>query len=178
MINFIFFGLDGPAFPPPDKLKLHMVTTSFSWFMRLFHFFPVLAICTYEVTASIYTSWSLGIANLVYSTWSFVYFHPHRRCFCEGCCAWKTFCDMHSEKETTWKKEYIYIFFLMRIYIIRWGKASIPEFSWISLRNWQPQSTTPHCHPEDPGNFTSRHYMVSHSKSRILHKCLNCVVAI
>lgn len=145
MINFIFFGLDGPAFPPPDKLKLHMVTTSFSWFMRLFHFFPVLAICTYEVTASIYTSWSLGIANLVYSTWSFVYFHPHRRCFCEGCCAWKTFCDMHSEKETTWKKEYIYIFFNADIY-----NSLRESFHTRILLNFSAQLATPVYHTTLP----------------------------
>ena len=67
MINFIFFGLDGPAFPPPDKLKLHMVTTSFSSFMRLFHFFPVLAICTYEVTASIqFEVWGLPIWSILH----------------------------------------------------------------------------------------------------------------
>lgn len=67
MINFIFFGLDGPAFPPPDKLKLYMVTTSFSWFMRLFHFFPVLAICTYEVTASIqFEVWGLPIWSILH----------------------------------------------------------------------------------------------------------------
>lgn len=176
MINFIFFGLDGPAFPPPDKLKLYMVTTSFSWFMRLFHFFPVLAICTYEVTASIqFEVWGLPIWSILHGVSSiFIRIDvASARVVVPG----KHFATCTPKKKQHGKRK-IYIYILMWIYIIRWGKASIPEFSWISQQNWQPQSTTPHCHPEDPGNFTSRHHMVSHSKSRILHKRLNCVVAI